>query len=200
VILHEEARPKGKLPKRLLTFIGLAIGFEVACEVAAIQWSGQLLSANIPQLAAFSGLGAAFYGLCCGTMRLFGDRLRSNFGDLRVIVIGLLIAIPCLVVLSFSPSFAISILAFACVGLGFAVLFPCLFSLAARLAPDAKAAALGYVIMVGGAPRVVLPWVLGWLAQHYNLGAVFAAAAVMAATALVIILSTFAQANAAAKL
>lgn len=199
VTYHEVAKPKANLPTRLLTFIGLAIGFEVACEVASIQWAGQLLSQNIPQLAAFSGLGAAFYGVCCGTMRLFGDGLRMKFGDFKVIVTGLMVAIPCLIILSLSPSFAISVLAFAGVGLGFAVLFPCLFSLAAKLVPEAKAAALGYVIMVGGAPRVVLPWVLGWLAQHYNLGAVFAAAAVMAATALMIILATFKQANAAAK-
>jgi MFS family permease len=197
IIVHSDDKPRGKLPLRLLTFIGLAIGFDVACEVASIQWAGQLLSENVPRLAAFSGLGAAFYCAFCGTMRMFGDPLRAKFGDFAVIVTGLLISISCLVVLSFSPGFAASVAAFAGVGLGFAVLFPCLFSLAAKLAPESKAAALGYASLVGGAPRAILPWILGWLAQQFGLGAVFAASAVMAATALLIILTTFRQANAA---
>jgi MFS family permease len=200
-VSHQEAHAKPvKLPLRLLTFIGLALGFEVACELAAIQWAGQLLTANIPQLAAYSGLGVAFYGFCGGTMRLFGDGLRAKFGDFAVIVTGLLVAIPCLFILSLAPSFLVSVLAFACVGFGFAVLFPCLFSLAARLAPDGKAAAMSYVVLVGGMPRVVLPWVLGWLAQAYSLGAVFAAAAAMGIVALTIILFTFSKAEAAAKM
>lgn len=200
VAQNDTAKSTGKLPKRLLTFIGLALGFEVACEVASIQWAGQLLAQNIPQLAAFSGLGAAFYCICCGTMRLFGDTFRQKFGDFNVIVFGLLIGIFCLIILSFSPGFTISVLAFAGVGLGLAVLFPCLFAMAARLAPDAKAAALGYVILVGSAPRAILPWILGWLAQYYNLGAVFAAVAILATTSLMIILATFKKASEAAKI
>jgi MFS family permease len=194
-----ESKAYGPLPLRLLTFVGLAIGFEVAAEITAIQWAGQLLAQNIPQLAAYSGLGAAFYGLCSGTVRFFSDALRARFGEFVVIVTGLVIAMLCLLVLSFSPSFAVSVLAFAGVGAGFAPLFPCLFSLAARLAPEAKAAALGHAVLVGAAPRAILPWVLGWLAQQYNLGAVFAATTVVAAMALTIILTTFRQANAAAK-
>lgn len=70
-------------------------------------------------------------------------------------------------------------IAFAAVGFGLAVVFPCLFSLAAKLVPNGKAAAMGYVGMVGGLPRITLPFLMGWLAQTYSLGAVFAAAAVV---------------------
>jgi hypothetical protein len=51
--------------------------------------------------------------------------------------------------------------------------------------------------MVGGLPRIVLPWVLGFLAQNYSLSAVFGACVVVASTALIIIISTFAKADAA---
>ena len=80
-------------------------------------------------------------------------------------------------ILGFAPGFWLSVLAFAGVGFGLAVTFPCLFALAGKLAPANRAAAMSYVAAVGGAPRVILPWVMGWLASQYSLGAVFAACA-----------------------
>lgn len=184
------------LPRRVLTFIGIAAGCNVACEVAAIQWAGQLLTSIAPDLAAISGLGVAFYGLCGGAMRLVGDRLRVRFGDLAVMVACVFVAVASYAVLAFAPGFWISALAFAGVGFGLAITFPCLFSLAGRIVPEARAAAMGYVAAVGGAPRIILPWVLGFLASQYSLGAVFAACAAVAASTLAIIIMSFANAEA----
>ncbi len=189
-------RRRANLPRRALTFIGIAAGFNVACEVAAIQWAGQLLTSIAPELAAISGLGVAFYGLCGGSMRLLGDRLRDRFGDLQVMTVCLLVAVTSFLVLGFAPGFWISAMAFAGVGFGLSITFPCLFSLSARIVPGARAAAMGYVAAVGGAPRIILPWVLGFLAAQYSLGAVFAACAGVAAAALAIIVLSFANAEA----
>lgn len=197
VVRHDEQKTRVVLPYRLLTFIGLAAGFNVTSEVVCIVWAGQLLTSIAPEWAAYSGLGVAFYGVCSGTMRLFGDGLRARFGDRNVMLSCLAVAIPGFMVLSLAPGFLISVIAFACVGFGLAVVFPCLFSLAAKLVPEGKAAAMGYVGLVGGLPRVTLPFLMGWLAQTYSLGAVFAASAVVSTTALVIIVATFARAEAA---
>ncbi len=197
VVRHHETKVRVVLPYRLLTFIGLAAGFNVTSEVVCIQWAGQLLQSIAPEWAAYSGLGVAFYGVCSGTMRLFGDRLRARFGDRTVMLSCLAVAIPGFVVLSMAPGFLISVVAFAAVGFGLAVVFPCLFSLAAKLVPEGKAAAMGYVGLVGGLPRVTLPFLMGWLAQTYSLGAVFAASALVSTAALIIIIATFAKAEAA---
>jgi predicted MFS family arabinose efflux permease len=188
---HIYAQKTVVLPYRTLTFIGLAAGFNVTCEGAATLWAGQLLTSIAPQLAAYSGLGVAFYGVCGGTMRMFGDRLRVAYGDERVMTISLAVAILGFVVLSLAPGFAISVLAFAGVGFGLAIVFPSLFSLAAQLVPDGRAAAMSYVATIGGIPRVILPFILGWLAQTISLGAVFAACAIVALMAALIIVSTF---------
>ncbi len=183
------------LPRRILTFVGLAAGFNVACEGAAILWAGQLLASIAPELAAISGLGLAFYGICGGIMRLVGDGLRAHVGDVRVMVPSLCVAIAGLVTLGLAPGFWPSVAAFAAVGFGLAITFPCLFALAGKLAPGNRAAAMGYVAAIGGAPRVILPWILGWLAAQYSLSAVFAACAIVAATALIVIVMTFAEAE-----
>jgi len=197
VVRHEETEGSKPLPYKLLTFVGLAAGFGVTSEVACVQWAGQLLNSVAPSLAAYSGLGLAFYGLCSGVMRLFSDRIRAEFGDRLVMMVCLSLGIIGFVTLSLTPGFAISVVAFASVGIGLSVVFPCLFALAARLAPERKAAAMGYFAMIGGTPRVVLPWVLGAVAQSYGLSSVFVVTAMVSTTALIIIIATFSQAEAA---
>lgn len=188
-------RQQAPLPRLLLTIIGLAAGFNVTCEVAAIQWSGQLLARIAPDLAAISGLGLAFYGLCGGTVRLFGDGLRSRFGDSSVMAVSLVVAIAGFSGLGLAQGFWPSALAFAAVGFGLALIFPCLFALAARLAPHARASAMSYTALVGGFPRVALPWTLGVLATTYSLHGVFAACAVFTTATLGLILLAYGQAG-----
>lgn len=180
---HEERKPV-KLPKKILVLIGVALGLNVACELTCIQWAGQLLAELQPSLAAYSGLGAAFYCACSGTMRLNGDTLRAKLGDFTLVAASLVVAISGFIVLSLTRDFAISVFAFAITGFGLAVVFPTLFSMAARLVPEARAAALGFVSGVGGMPRMVLPLILGTLAQACGLRTIYAAAAIVALAAL----------------
>ena len=172
-----DTKPAMPLPRRLLVLIGIVLGLDVAAELTCVQWSGQLLNELQPQLAAYSGLGVAFYGLCNGSMRMMGDRLRARFDDLHLVAASLAVGIVGFAVLAMSPSFAISIVAFAVVGLGLGVIFPCLFSVAAHLAPDARASALGLASFVSGPPRILLPLLFGYLALHFGLNTIYVAAA-----------------------
>ena len=184
VVESHEERKLVKLPKKILVLIGVALGLNVACELTCIQWAGQLLAELQPSLAAYSGLGAAFYCACSGTMRVNGDRLRARLGDFTLVAASLVIAISGFIVLWLTRDFVVSVLAFAVTGFGLAVVFPTLFSMAARLVPEARAAALGFVSGVGGLPRMVLPLILGTLAQAYGLRMIYAAAAIVALAAL----------------
>lgn len=191
ILTQAEGGGPAALPRRILVFVGLAAGLNVACEVAAIQWAGQLLTSIAPELSAISGLGVAFYGLCGGVLRLFADGLRARHGDLKLMVVCVLFAIAGFLLLGLAPGFGWSVAAFAAVGMGLAVVFPCLFSFAARLVPEGRAAAMGFVAAVGGVPRVIIPWVLGLLAQHFGLASVFTACGIAAAGTLLIIVATF---------
>jgi MFS family permease len=181
----EAQKPKpAALPRQALILIGAVIGLDVACEITCVQWSGQMLALLRPELAAYSGLGAAFYGLCSGTLRFTGDRLRQKFGDVPIVVTSFLVAMPGLVTLSLAPGFLASVIAFAIVGAGLALVFPSLFSLAASLAPESRAAALGLVAAVSGPPRILLPIILGSIAMAYGLSAIYIAAALSIVLAL----------------
>jgi MFS family permease len=188
---HEAAKTVAPLPFRLLALVGLAAGFNVTCEVAAIQWSGQLLAATAPELAAISGLGLAFYGTCVGTMRLLGDRVRTRYGDLKIMAAGLTVAILGFLVLGSAPGFWISVFAFAAVGFGLAVIFPSLFSFIGKLSPGNRASAMSFASLVSGLPRITLPWLLGMIAAAQGINAVFGALALVAVAALLVILAVY---------
>ena len=184
VEVHEDAPAPVALPHKILIIIGIVIGLDVAAELTCIQWSGQMLAEMQPTLAQFSGLGVAFYGLCNGTVRLFGDKLRARFDDITLIVVSLCIGVTGFAILATGPGFAISVAAFAVAGSGLGLIFPCLFSVAARLAPESRAAALSLVSAVSGPPRIFLPMLLGVLAQGYGLSAIYSAAGFACALAI----------------
>ncbi|MDE2385152.1 MAG: hypothetical protein KGO53_11090 [Alphaproteobacteria bacterium] len=182
---HEDAPAQpAPLPRKILMLIGIIIGLDVAAELTCVQWSGQMLNELQPKLAAYSGLGVAFFGLCNGSMRMVGDFLRARFDDLHLVAVSFAIGLMGFVVLATGPGFAVSVVAFAVAGIGLGVIFPCLFSVAARLAPESRAAALGLVSAVSGPPRVLLPLLLGFLAQNYGLSTIYIAAATGAVLAL----------------
>jgi MFS family permease len=154
VEVHEDAPAPAALPRKILIIIGIVIGLDVAAELTCIQWSGQMLAEMQPTLAQFSGLGVAFYGLCNGTVRLFGDRLRARFNDITLIIVSLCIGVAGFAVLATGPGFAASVAAFAVAGSGLGLIFPCLFSVGCGTfacfsgewaAPDFSANAAGCV-------------------------------------------------------
>ena len=183
----EDAPTPAPLPQKILILFGIVIGLDVAAELTCVQWSGQMLNELQPQLAAYSGLGIAFYGICSGSMRMLGDRLRARFDDLHLVAASFAVGMFGFVILATGPGFAVSVIAFAISGIGLGLIFPCLFSVAARLAPESRAAALGLVSVVSGPPRVLLPLLLGFLAQNYGLSSIYIAATAGSVVALVFI-------------
>jgi hypothetical protein len=182
---HKEIQASRRpLPRKTLALIGIIIGLDTGAELACIQWSGQLLADMQPALAQYSGLGIAFYGLCNGTTRLMGDWLRARYSDMSLIAVSLAIGIAGFAILATGPGFAVSVLAFAITGAGLGMIFPCLFSVAANLAPDSRAAALSLASTVSGPPRILLPVLFGVLAQGYGLSAIYIAAGAACALAL----------------
>ncbi len=189
----EHGETASALPRGRLALIGLTIGLSNSCEIAAMLWAGQLLAELAPQLLAYSGLGVAFFGLCSGTMRMVGDRLRLRFSDVAIVTCSLAVATTGFAVLGFKPDFAVSVLAFAAVGAGLGFVFPYLFALAGRQAPHRRAAAMGFSSAISGGPRFVFPWLLGLLATWYGVNSVFILCAALAFGSLLMIVLVLAR-------
>ena len=137
-----------------------------------------------------AGLGAAFFGLCNAAARFPGDLLRAWFGDLPLMMASLCVAIAGFATLAVSTNFVLSVAAFAAVGLGTAVLIPCVFSLPAGYVPGNRAGGIGYVSMIAGVPRTLAPWAFGSMAGNFGISAAFGlvAAGLLVALGLVAVL------------
>jgi MFS family permease len=150
----------------------------------AVIYAGQLLVQLAPSLQEYSGLGVAFFAGCMAIVRIFGDRLRSAFGDQACLGTSLALSIVGYAILSFAPNFVISVLAYALVGTGLSFLSPIMFPLVGRLAPAQRSSAMGLAFATSNVYRFVTPAIVGLLVTWYGLNIVFAVCTVFGIGAL----------------
>ena len=184
------AMPQGHAPlnRGLLSVLGLALGLVIAAETASLIWSAKLLQDLSPRLAAVAGAGAAFYCFCAAVIRMKGDALRARFGEKPVMVASLVLSVVSFAALGLNLSFTGNVIAFAGVGVGLALLCPCLYALAAGTAPANRAGALGFVSGIAGAPRILSPYAFGLVASWTSVSGAYGFSAVVVAVALGLIL------------
>ncbi len=186
--LRARARMMNIPNKRPLVLLGIAAGLIIAGETAALLWSAKLLDELAPALAAIAGLGAAFYGLCNASLRLPGDKLRRAFGDLPLMIASLILSIAGFAALGLTSSFAASVVAFAAVGLGTALLIPCIFAMAAAYVPANRAGGISFVSLLTALPRILAPWAFGIAAGELGISFAFGLVAIGLGAALTLIL------------
>jgi len=167
-----------------LAALGLVIGACIACESAAIGWSGLVLRLEAPELAAFAGLGATFFAGCQALQRFNVDRLRVRVADRRLIVASLAVAAIGFSLVAFEPGFALSVVGFAIIGFGTGAVVPCGFALAATQPGVSAAAGLSAAAFFGTFARLPAPLIAGAVAQALSLSAAFALFALLLVAAL----------------
>jgi MFS family permease len=160
-------------PSRPAMLLGLIFGLSVCGESAAFMWSAKALSEMAPSLLIVAGAGVCFFASCQALGRFLADGLRTSLGDVPLLMGSVALAALGLAIVAASPWFALSLLGFAMTGFGAAAVVPIVFALATGLDTQARAAGLGFVSLVAGVPRVILPFVFGYLAQNHSNGAAF---------------------------
>lgn len=170
-----------------LVLIGVTAGFVISCEIAALMWSSELLVESAPQLAAIAGLGAAFFGLSNALLRFPGDWLRTHFNETTLMSLLMLVAAAGFAGLGLFDGFATNVAFFALVGIGVAILCPVLFAMAGRETPHNRAAGLSVAMLVAGVPRIIMPTVIGNVAEAFSTRAAFGLCAIALICALIVV-------------
>jgi MFS family permease len=178
-----------------LVALSLVLGASMAGELAATMFSAQTLAGQAPALAAYAGAGATAFALFQAVMRLCGDRLRSLFGDERLVSVSLAVALLGFVVVAVSSGFGMSALGFAIVGLGTACIVPCGFATAARMSHRPAATVISMLSLITGLLRIPAPLAYGWLASRAGFAPSFLLYALIAGAALVLALVAFGRPN-----
>lgn len=169
--------------------LGLAAGLVIAGETAAVMWSAKLLDQQAGAFAAITGIGVAFFGLCHAAIRFMGDGSRARFGEMPLMLGSLVVAAVGFSAIGLSRNFAMSVAAFALVGFGTACVVPCIFALAGRLSAANRAKGIGFISLIAGIPRILAPWLFGWLAETRSTSFAFAMCALGMLVAMACILA-----------
>jgi hypothetical protein len=162
-----------------LAALGLAVGVSIVCEASALAWSALLLRKTAPALAAYAGLGAAFFAGCQSAMRFQIDRLRRALNDRTLMLASYAVAATGLALVGADLGFGVSAFGFAVLGAGTGAIVPCGFSLAARRPGLSAGLAISAVSFFGLFPRAPAPLLTGLVADAFSLSVAFAGLAAL---------------------
>jgi fucose permease len=181
---EKKSRRKLTRPARMTLWLGCAMAFGTVTEGAMNDWSALYMKDVVDAPAQLAPMGIAVVSVMMVLARILGDGWRSRWGDARVVRVGSAVAGTGLALALLAGGVAPALIGFACVGLGMAVVTPCLYVAAAAEGPDALAlvAAMGTTGLLAG------PALIGFIAGVSSL--VWGMAAVAASAVLVSLCTT----------
>ena len=165
--------PKGMLIFSLICFASMA------CENTMYDWSGIYIRQVLHGTKAVATIAFVVYMIAMTTGRFIGDRMADRFGIQRVLAAsGLLITTGFVIIVS-SPLIPITIFGYLLTGFGVSCVVPFVFSLAGKIPMSNPGAALASISSLGYLGFLLVPPMIGYVAQATSLRVSFAIIAMM---------------------
>lgn len=142
-------------------------------EHSVLDWSAVFMTSQRGADAASAGWAYTGFATAMTAGRLVGDRVRSQLGDTRVVVLGSVLGALGLGLVVGLPSTVASLAGYALLGLGASNIVPVLFSVAGRDTTLPAGRALTAVATVAFFGALGGPAFIGWLAHATSLGTAF---------------------------
>jgi fucose permease len=161
--------PRRALPSRRLLGLALISFAAYLAEGAINDWGPLYLRTSLGESAAVGAAGYAVFVGSMAAMRLTGDRLTARLGRVPVMRTGAALAAIALASALLAAQPAATFIAFACIGLGLANVFPLVVSAAGRSRSTAPAPAIATVATGGYAGVLIGPPVIGFAADATSL-------------------------------
>lgn len=171
--LHITAAPIEKEPFsfnlfRPLLVLGVVSFMVMGSEGAIVDWSGLYLQEI--SLAPEYLLGAGFlaFSVTMTLGRFVGDSISARIGSVRIVILGICIAIVGYALVLSSHTLA-AISGFALIGLGFSVIIPELFRIGGNVKGVESSQGVAFIAGTGYSGFLLAPPVLGFLAESASL-------------------------------
>ena len=169
-----ERRPLFALPDKTLAKYGLISFASMACEGTMIDWSGIYLQKAVHTSRELATLGFTIYMIAMTLGRLIGDRFAKRYGVRTMLTYsGGLIALGLLVAVLL-PFAATAIVGFVLTGFGVSCVIPMIFSMAGRSEKMSSGSAIAAVSTVGYLGFLIVPPLVGSVAQLAGLRSAYA--------------------------
>ncbi len=164
-----ERQPLFVVPNKSLVKYGLISFASMACEGTMFDWSGIYFKKIIEAPKDLVTIGFALYMVAQTLGRLTGDRIVGFIGIQQVLKYsGLLIFTGLLTAVIF-PYYIPACIGFIMVGFGVSCVIPLVFSLAGKSKTMGSGPAIAAVSSIGYLGFLLIPPVVGFIAQSFNL-------------------------------
>lgn len=161
--------PQFVWPHGALLVMGLLIFAGMSAEGAMQNWGVLYLQQEVHMPQDQAAIGYAAFAGAMAVMRFIADSLRARFSEQRLLrVSGHTTALAMTVVLLCGNPL-VSVLGFALIGAGLAMVVPILYGAASRVPGTTPAAAIAAASSIGYSGFMVGPPLIGGIAQHASL-------------------------------
>ena len=160
-----ERRPWFALPDKTLAKYGLISFASMACEGTMFDWSGIYFRKAVHASAKAATIGFVVYMTAMTLGRLTGDRLANKFGIRTMLTYSGVLIGAGLLLATLLPFPLTSGLGFILTGFGVSCVIPMVFSMAGRSAGMSSGSAIASVSTVGYLGFLIVPPLVGSVAQ-----------------------------------
>lgn len=161
--------PAFAVPRGSVLLLGIVCFAVFLTEGTVLDWSAVYLTQARKMPETLGGLGYTCFAIAMTAARLTGDRIIATFGRLPVVLTGAITAAVGLALVTYVPSWPLSLVGYVLVGAGCANIVPVMFSAVGqqKVMPQAVAVpamtTLGYLGVLSG------PAVIGYVAHFSSL-------------------------------
>jgi MFS family permease len=172
-------KPAFALPDKSLVKFGLISFASMACEGTMYDWSGIYFHKEVHATSTIATAGFVIYMIAMTTGRFFGDRLVNHIGIKPMLRYSGLLILTGMLLAALFPIAIIAGFGFILVGFGVACVVPLVFSIAGKSKTLSSGSAIASVSTVGYLGFLIVPPVVGFIAQAANLRWSFAVMAAL---------------------
>ncbi len=159
----------GRVAPLFVVMCGILSMLAYSAEGSVAEWGSLLLFTVKGANESTAALVFAVFSTPTVLGRLFGDRLRSHYGDFILTFLGALFSTFGMAIVLFSSNPAICLAGYALMGIGLAPIVPILFSRAGSYPGVSPAKASTVISIFSYSGLLFFPPLLGFMAQRYGL-------------------------------
>jgi MFS family permease len=176
---HKNKRSVFSLPPKGMLIFSLICFASMACENTMYDWSGIYIRQVLHGTKATATIAFVVYMVAMTSGRLMGDRMADRFGIQRVLAASGLLITGGFLVTVLSPYIPLTLIGYLLTGFGVSCVVPFVFSLAGKIPMSNPGAALASISSLGYLGFLIVPPLIGYVAQASSLRVSFAIIAVM---------------------
>ena len=176
---HKHKRSIFRLPPKGMLVFSLICFTSMACENTMYDWSGVYIRQVLHGSKAVATIGFVIYMVAMTTGRFIGDRMADRFGIKKVLAASGILITCGFAITVLSNNIPVTFIGYLFTGFGVSCVVPFVFSLAGKIPMSNPGAALASVSSLGYLGFLLVPPMIGYVAQASSLRISFAIIAVM---------------------